>query len=379
MIEDTEKKIRIQVEGWRSVSHSYALVNQFQMLHWHKTERASINHIDIPFIMPHWGLGENSAGFHDNDRKVIDEISEKFDPDAIYRIFAPFGLNTPVNLPTVTYAVTEFGLNDSNYNQSSVDRYGDRGGKIHTPSNWSRNRLIATGMPESMIHVIPHGADGSYFSQMNYTTVASNRQLLGYQEDDVILLNVGTHHWNKGLDVLIQAFAVARKSNKNLKLLLKDQKSTYLMNSEPYVQNILNDMGMNNIETIDSIRLISGHLNLDQLNALYNVADAYVTPYRAEGFNLPALEAQTCGTPVIATLGGATDDFLCGERYMPIYGDLHQNKNLKEDMKINAYIEPNLDCLLDILSKIQRKKFSEITGKNFSWSDATDSLCKLLA
>jgi len=379
MTNDVFKKMNIQVEGWRSVSHSYALVNQFQLLHWHKTGHASICHVDMPFIMPHWALGDNSAGFHDDDREVIEKISENIDFDVIYRIFAPFGLDTPVNLPTVTFAVTEFGLSDSNYDQSSVDSYAARGGKIHTPSKWSRNRLVASGIPESIIHVIPHGADENYFFQMESATVKSNREILGYKEEDVVLLNVGTHHWNKGLDILIEAFAVARKTNKNLKLLLKDQRSTYLMDSESYVQKILNDKGMNHTEIIDSIRLISGHLNLAQLNALYNVADAYVTPYRAEGFNLPALEAQTCGTPVVATLGGATDDFLSGENYTPIYGNFHQNQNLKNDMKINAYIEPDQDCLVGIFVKLERKKFSRITAGNFSWSNATDSLCKLLA
>lgn len=372
-------KINIQVEGWRSISHSYALVNQFQLLHWYKAGRASIHHVDMPFIMPHWSLGDNSAGFHDDDKKIIEKISENIEINAIYRIFAPFGLDTPVNLPTVTFAVTEFGLSDSNYDQSSVDRYAARGGKIHTPSKWSRNRLVASGMPESIIHVIPHGADENYFFQMDSATVKSNRDLLGYKEEDVVLLNVGTHHWNKGLDVLIEAFAVARKTNKNLKLLLKDQRSTYLMDSESYVQKILNDKGMNHADTIDSIRLISGHLNLAQLNSLYNVADAYVTPYRAEGFNLPALEAQTCGTPVVATLGGATDDFLYGEKYTPVYGNFHRNKNLKDDMKINAYIEPDRDCLVGIFVKIERKKFTRMAAGNFSWSNATDSLCKLLA
>ncbi|WP_371068283.1 glycosyltransferase, partial [Salmonella enterica] len=102
-------------------------------------------------------------------------------------------------------------------------------------------------------------------------------------------------------------------------------------------------IGMNDPETLDAIRLLSGHLDLSQLNALYNVADAYVTPYRAEGFNLPALEAQTCGTPVIATAGGATDDFLSDVHCIKIQGTLHENENLKEDLQINAYVDPDLN------------------------------------
>lgn len=379
MTAQATKKLALQVEGWRGISHSYALVNQFQLLHWHKSNLASIHHIDMPFVMAHWASGENSAGFHADDMHIIQNISEPIKPDAIYRIFAPFGLDTPVDLPTVTFAVTEFGLNDSNYNQEMVNRYAARCGKIHTPSTWSKNRLMASGMPEDIIHVIPHAADSNYFFQMDAQSIANNREAIGYQSDDVILLNVGTHHWNKGLDVLITAFATARQKNKRLKLLLKDQRSTYLMNSESYVHQTLSNIGMNDPDTVDAIRLLSGHLDLSQLNALYNVADAYVTPYRAEGFNLPALEAQTCGTPVIATAGGATDDFLSDAHCIKIQGTLHENENLKEDLQINAYVDPDLNHLIDVLTSLKNKDATIKPSLQLSWFAPAEKLCKLLA
>ena len=374
MTRSSNKQLALQVEGWRGISHSYALVNQFQLLHWRKSNLASVKHIDMPFVMAHWSSGENSAGFHADDMDIIQNISEPIQPEAIYRIFAPFGLDTPVDIPTVTFAVTEFGLNDSNYNQEMVNRYAARGGKIHTPSTWSKNRLMASGMPENIIHVIPHAADSNYFFQMDDTGIGMNREALGYQSDDVILLNVGTHHWNKGLDVLITAFAKARQLNKRLKLLLKDQRSTYLMNSESYVHQTLNDIGINDPETIDAIRLLSGHLNLSQLNALYNVADAYVTPYRAEGFNLPALEAQTCGTPVIATAGGATDDFLNKYDNLFVSGKYHENTKLKDDLTINAYMEPALPELIKILENLNQKRIIVRSEKPHSWDQACNEI-----
>jgi glycosyltransferase involved in cell wall biosynthesis len=373
MTTQATKKLALQVEGWRGISHSYALVNQFQLLHWHKSNLASIHHIDMPFVMAHWASGENSAGFQADDMHIIQNISEPMKPDAIYRIFAPFGLDTPVDLPTVTYAVTEFGLNDSNYNQEMVNRYAARGGKIHTPSTWSKNRLMASGMPEEIIHVIPHAADPNYFFQMDAQSIAKNREAIGYKSDDVILLNVGTHHWNKGLDLLITAFAKARQKNKRLKLLLKDQRSTYLMNSESYVHQTLSNIGMNDPDTVDAIRLLSGHLDLSQLNALYNVADAYVTPYRAEGFNLPALEAQTCGTHVIATAGGATSDFLSAASTSNIDGRLVTNANLKSDLKINSYIEPDLNSLINTLENLNPKK-KYLPIKNLTWNEAISEI-----
>ena len=150
------------------------------------------------------------------------------------------------------------------------------------------------------------------------------------------------------------------------------------MNSESYVHQILTEIDMNDAETTGAIRMLSGHLTLAQLNSLYNLADAYLTPYRAEGFNLPALEAQTCGTPVIATAGGATDDFLGGPNHIAISGKFIENANLKEDLPINAYIEPDLMQLIDALSHLSRKKWNLQANELTSWSEICRNLVRIL-
>ena len=38
---------------------------------------------------------------------------------------------------------------------------------------------------------------------------------------------------------------------------------------------------------------------------LMRAADCYVSPYRAEGFNMPVLEAMACGTPVLTSNSSA--------------------------------------------------------------------------
>ena len=50
-------------------------------------------------------------------------------------------------------------------------------------------------------------------------------------------------------------------------------------------------------------------LSSDELAELMACADVYVSPYKAEGFNLPVLESMALGVPVIITKGGPTDDF----------------------------------------------------------------------
>jgi glycosyltransferase involved in cell wall biosynthesis len=367
----------LRIEGWRGISHSYALVNQFQMLAFQKQGMVRLQHVDMPFIMAHWGQGQNSAGFSPADQSLLENLSQPVMAQAVYKIYAPLELSTQTSLPTLTFVVTEFGLDTDAHPEGFAKEYAARGGQIHTPSQWSKQRLLANGVPEHIIHVIPHAVDEAYFFPMDAQGIALNRQNMGLDEDDVVLLNVGTHHWNKGLDVLLKSFAAARQKNRRLQLILKDQRSTYLMNSETYVYQILSEAGLNDANLLPAIRLISGHLNLSQLNALYNVADAYVTPYRAEGFNLPALEAQSCGTPVVATRGGATDDFLQGDRYHPVDGTLIENASLKEHLTVNAYIEPDTEQIADVLANLGRKKAMSQPVQRITWTDVCHQLLEV--
>jgi glycosyltransferase involved in cell wall biosynthesis len=53
---------------------------------------------------------------------------------------------------------------------------------------------------------------------------------------------------------------------------------------------------------------LAGHLERDELAALYRGAACLVFPSRYEGFGLPVLEAMASGTPVVATAAGAVPE-----------------------------------------------------------------------
>jgi glycosyltransferase involved in cell wall biosynthesis len=120
-------------------------------------------------------------------------------------------------------------------------------------------------------------------------------------------------------------------------------------------------------------------LNDSRYSTRYLVGNGIDIAYRAEGFNLPALEAQTCGKPVIATTGGATYDFLSDAHCIKIQGTFHENENLKEDLQINAFVEPNLNHLIDVLTNLESKDTTIKPSLQLSWFVPTKELCKLLA
>lgn len=66
---------------------------------------------------------------------------------------------------------------------------------------------------------------------------------------------------------------------------------------------------MHNLELEDHVHLV-GSVPDEDLPLFYSAAKLYVLPSLHEGFGIPCLEAMACGTPVIATRGGALPEIV---------------------------------------------------------------------
>ena len=128
---------------------------------------------------------------------------------------------------------------------------------------------------------------------------------------------------------------------------------------------------------LNDILIISKNLNLKELKEIYSISDCYVSPYLAEGFNLTPLEAAACGTQIIVTKGGSTDDY-----FNQCLG--YQIESTEIKFNKNAYrLEPKIDSLINILEeKIIDKKDDlknnrcNYVHKNFSWKKGVKKLKK---
>ena len=125
----------------------------------------------------------------------------------------------------------------------------------------------------------------------------------------------------------------------------------------------------------ESIIVISENLDFDQLRDIYSITDCYVSPYKAEGFNLTPLEAAACGTQIVVTDGGSTDDYFDDCMGFKIES---KEKNLNN----NIFLSPKIDSLIDILNSIINKTDdkkeirSKLVRKNFSWESVLKKLKK---
>jgi glycosyltransferase involved in cell wall biosynthesis len=372
----------VLIEGWRGINHSYSLVNQNQLLELLKRD-IKLFHMDMPYWKENWNTNSNHSGFDEASSHAIQSIpkptekNQKF--DITYRIDYPYRFY-PTNCDKLyVFGTSEYQTIeniDYVYNNDFSNSRNNPDVKIITPSQWSKVGFLKAGFQESQIEVIPHGINPAIYKPISAEQRKQFRDKLKCKDDDFVLLSLGAMTQNKGIDKLVIAFSILKKSFPQLRLLLKDQRSLYGV----AVENVVNPLIQKypqyfNQTVLNSILFINGNLSLQDLNLLYGCIDCYVSPYRAEGFNLTPLEAAASGVPVVVTGGGATDDYFDSSFAMKISGTLVQNQNI-------TYIEPDLESLLEQITilienknpQINPAKALEFIYQNFTWAICTQKL-----
>ena len=370
----------ILVEGWRGINHSYALVNQHQLLELKKLN-VNIFHTDLPYFNKGWNKQTNANGFDELSNQVIRSIPgppstiQRF--DITYRISFPYRYYPANSDRLYVFGTAEYqSIDGLVFNNDLSDSIKNPNVKIVTPSNWSKVGFLKSGFQEDQIEVIPHGIDPNVYKPISADKRKQARDILGLNDDDFAILSLGAITWNKGIDVLLQAFSLLRKKFRHIKLVLKDQSNLYGIFARDILGELIKEYPDRfSDEVISSIGFMSMNLTFHDLNGLYGCADCYISPYRAEGFNLTPLEAAASGVPIIVTEGGATDDYCHNSFAMKIRG--------KQITKANeTYIEPNLDSLIEQMTiliedrndEIDQVNAVEFIKKNFTWSICTRKL-----
>ncbi len=130
------------------------------------------------------------------------------------------------------------------------------------------------------------------------------RARLGLAESAFLFLSILDFHSvseRKNPLGLIRAFKEAFAVHEGAHLVVKTARGRFDRKS---YEAICAAARGHNILVIDEV------LPRGEVNALYSIADAYVSVHRSEGFGLTLLEAMSAGLPVIATGYGGNTDFM---------------------------------------------------------------------
>lgn len=177
-------------------------------------------------------------------------------------------------------------------------RIFEQADEVWTISSFCKKSFVASGIPTEKVRVIPCGVDSGLFHHEGSVYPLRTRKRLKF-------LFVGGAIFRKGIDLLIRAFFGAFTAWDDACLVIKDMGRLYWdQNYRDDILQLAARPGAPEIEYIDS------EFTEEEMPALYRACTVLVSPYRGEGFLLPALEALSCGLPAIVTDGGPTDDMI---------------------------------------------------------------------
>ena len=151
-----------------------------------------------------------------------------------------------------------------------------------------------------IVHVVNPGVDLYTFTPG--TGKAAAREFVGIDQDALVVSFVGRIQPHKGPEVLIRSTAELVKHSPHLRPKL--------------VINIIGGASGANTEEVERLQELTTWLGIDDVATFtppvpradlpqwYRAADLVCVPSYSESFGLVALEAQACGTPVVATAVG---------------------------------------------------------------------------
>ena len=368
----------ICIEGWRGINHSYSLVNQYQILSLSKLDFA-LHHRDMPFFRDDWNATENDSGLSRQNKEIINSLLpysplQKY--DVTYRIDFPYRFEPSSSEKLFVFGTCEYQnltmeMVDSSNNNQIQDSL-----KVITPSYWSKQGFLKVGLREEQVLVIPHGVDREVYTPPSNAIRQSCRNSFGINKNDFMILSLGAMTNNKGIDVLILAFSLLVDKYPHIILVLKDSSNLYGIKAQNVVNKAINKYNIiPSDQFLNSIKLISANLSSTELKDVYGSADCYVSPYRAEGFNLPPLEAAACGTPIVVTEGGSTDDYFNESMGLKIHSKLISEGD-------NNHLEPDVDSLVNALTMliegsatpINKNIAQDYIDGQFSWDKVVSKL-----
>lgn len=183
----------------------------------------------------------------------------------------------------------EFYLKKKNIQDSDI--------KVIVASKWMKEKIEKSPIWENKkIYLQPFGIDQQIFKPVNKNNV---RKTLGIPQDALVLMFRSDDSKFKGLDII-------KKSLKNLKT---DKKIVLLTVAQKgLISEFSNKYQIKEYGWVKDDKLLA---------KIYQSADLFLMPSTQEAFGMMAIEAMSCGVPVLALTGTALQDVInspvCGQ------------------------------------------------------------------
>ena len=201
-----------------------------------------------------------------------------------------------------------------------------------------KSKMIALGIPETKVKVIPNGIDPERFQPLD---AKSARHQLGLPEEGAIVVSAGYLIESKGHHLLIAAVA---------KLLERFPKLRLYVIGEGVYRTKLEEL-VREKQLKEHVFLVGDRPN-QELSLWFSAADLSCLMSSREGWPNAVSEALACGTPVLATRAGGIPEIITSS-------------------ELGMFVEPNVDSiaagLKQALTKSWNRKEIARHSRSRSW------------
>jgi glycosyltransferase involved in cell wall biosynthesis len=248
---------------------------------------------------------------------------------------------------------------------------------IIVASQWAKTVIENNGI-NVPTHVVPLGTDRNIFHENVKPKFINQKGVTRF-------INIGKWEKRKGHDFLCDAFNSAFKPNDNVELWMMPH-SWFLNQQEvdrwcqPYFNSPLG--------RFDKIKFINRCEDQNELARIMASCDCLVSPSRAEGWNLPVLDAMSMGLQVITTNYSAMTEYC--NRKNSLLVDVQQLEKAEDGKWFHGqgewahYGKLEIDHFISYLRGVHVVKQKEggyglnatgiETAKQFSWKNTADRL-----
>jgi glycosyltransferase involved in cell wall biosynthesis len=204
------------------------------------------------------------------------------------------------------------------------------------------------------VAVIPNGVDAVHFSPAALSTMRERfRQQWNLSPQDFVLLLIGNDWQNKGLSTLLRACSQCK--DLSFRLLVVGQDEETIFRSET--------------EKLGLTTRVQFFAPVADVRIFYAAADALVAPSLEDSFNLPVLEAMSCGLPVIVSPAAGVSDWLSPDKDSIVLNNPENAEELARAIRLLISNAPQRRAIAS--NGLQ-------TAKLFSWDTHARELRKLL-
>lgn len=255
------------------------------------------------------------------------------------------------NNPSIAYNVWESTLQEQGFFNKLLEF-----DQIWVPSKWQASCTINQGASVEQVKVVPEGVDIETFKPINKI-----------KKDKFQFLIIGRWEYRKYTTEMIQSFNKIFKDIDDVELVLVvDNK--YATDGMSSTEERLEHYNINT----DKIKVLSFLSRKDYVKLIQNT-DVFLSCSRSEGWNLPLIEAMSCGIPSIYSNCSGQLQFAEGKG-LPV----NIKGEVKDNLGIGNYYEPDVFHLekqiLEVFKNYPRHfskalKDSKIIHESFNWEN----------